>query len=286
VSRVAVVTDSASDMDPARAASLGITIVPLIVNFGDETYSAGDDMSAADFWQRVKTPGSPIATTAACSPGTFQLAYQKAFDDGADEIVSVHVADALSGTMKAAQVARQSFSGREIQIVDSFSASMGEGMLAELAVQLAAAGVSAREIAATLEDRRADLQVYLALETLEYLKRGGRISGAQAAIGTLLSVKPIIEIKDSKVETTERVRTRGKARERLIELFTARPIERLSILHTTDANVEEFADQLQAAAGLDRSKVTIDLVGPSVGPHLGPGCVGGVALYTRESRPS
>ena len=131
-----------------------------------------------------------------------------------------------------------------------------------------------------------DLQVYLALETLEYLKRGGRISGAQAAIGTLLSVKPIIEIKNSKVETTERVRTRGKARQRLIELFTARPIERLSILHTTDADVEEFADQLVAAAGVDRSKVTIDLVGPSVGPHLGPGCVGGVALYTEASRPA
>jgi DegV family protein with EDD domain len=286
VSRVAVVTDSASDMDPARAASLGISIVPLLVSFGSETFSAGVDMSREDFWQRVKDPSSPIATTAACSPGTFQLAYQKAFDDGAEAIVSVHVADALSGTIKAAQVARQAFADREIQIVDSFSASMGEGMLAELAVQMAGAGAAAREIAATLEDRRADLQVYLALETLEYLKRGGRISGAQAAIGTLLSVKPIIEIKNSKVETTERVRTRGKARERLIELFSARPIERFSVLHTTDANVEEFTDQLVAAASLDRAKVTIDLVGPSVGPHLGPGCVGGVALYTKDSRPS
>ena len=286
MSRVAIITDSASDMDPGRAASLGIALVPLLVSFGNETFSAGLDLSADDFWRRVKTPGSPIATTAACSPGTFQLAYQKAFDEGAEAIVSVHVADALSGTLKAAQVARQAFAGREIEIVDSMSASMGEGMLAELAVQMATAGASARDIAATLEDRRADLQVYLALETLEYLKRGGRITGAQAAIGTLLSVKPIIEIKDSRVETTERVRTRGKARERVIELFTARPIERFSVLHTTDANVEEFTDQLVAAAHLDRSQVTIDLVGPSVGPHLGPGCVGGVALYTRDSRPA
>jgi DegV family protein with EDD domain len=284
VGRVAIVTDSASDFDPARAASLGISIVPLVVSFGSETFSAGLDLSREDFWQRVKTPGSPIATTAACSPGTFQLAYQKAFDDGAESIVSVHVADTLSGTIKAAQVAKASFGGRDIEIVDSMSASMGEGMLAELAVQMAANGASARDIAATLERRRADLQVYLALETLEFLKRGGRISGAQAAIGTLLSVKPIIEIKDGKVETTERVRTRGKARERLIELFSARPIERLSILHTTDAAVEEFADQLVAAVGIDRSKVTIDLVGPSVGPHLGPGCVGGVALWTEGSR--
>src|SRR4029079_316025 len=219
-------------MDPARGAEHGTAIVPLMVSFGAETFSAGLDLSREDFWARVKTPGSPIATTAACSPGTFQVAYQKAFDDGADAIVSVHVADTLSGTLKAAQVARQSFAGRDIRIVDSMSASMGEGMLAELAVRMAAAGASADGIASTLERRRADLQVYLALETLEYLKRGGRISGAQAAIGTLLSVKPIIEIKDGRVETTERVRTRGKARERLLRPPAVCPVERASLPHT------------------------------------------------------
>ena len=288
MSRVAVVTDSASDMDPARAASLGISIVPLLVSFGNDTYQAGVDMSREDFWARVTSPNAPIATTAACSPGTFQIAYQKAFDDGADSIVSVHVADALSGTIKAAQVAKQAFADREIHIIDSQSASMGEGMLAELGVEMANAGATASEITTALEGRRPDLQVYLALETLEYLKRGGRISGAQAAIGTLLSVKPIIEIKDSRVETTERVRTRGKARERLVELLAVRPIERLSILHTTQADVEGFAEQLipRLPGGIDRSKVTIDLVGPSVGPHLGPGCVGAVALYAKGSRPA
>ena len=281
MSRVAIVTDSASDMDPARAAALGISIVPLLVSFGNDTYSAGVDMSREDFWARVTAPNAPIATTAACSPGTFQIAYQKAFDDGADSIVSVHVADALSGTIKAAQVAKQAFADREIHIVDSQSASMAEGMLAELGVEMSNAGATGNEITTALERRRPDLQVYLALETLEYLKRGGRISGAQAAIGTLLSVKPIIEIKDSRVETTERVRTRGKARERLVELLAVRPIERLSILHTTQADVEGFAEQLlpHIPGGIDRSKVTIDLVGPSVGPHLGPGCVGAVALY-------
>jgi len=286
--RVAIVTDSASDMDPARAASLGISIVPLLVSFGNETFSAGVDMSREDFWARVTSPNAPIATTAACSPGTFQVAYQKAFDEGAESIVSIHVADALSGTIKAAQVAKQAFADREIHIVDSQSASMGQGMLAELGVQMSNAGAMASEITTVLERRRPDLQVYLALETLEYLKRGGRISGAQAAIGTLLSVKPIIEIKDSRVETTERVRTRGKARERLVELLAVRPIERLSILHTTNADVEGFAEQIipRVPGGIDRSKVTIDLVGPSVGPHLGPGCVGGVALYTEGSRPA
>jgi DegV family protein with EDD domain len=288
VSRVAVVTDSASDFNPARAAALGIAIVPLIVSFGNETFSAGSNLSTDEFWTKLKTPGSAFPTTAACSPGDFQVAYQKAFDAGADGIVSVHVAGTLSGTIKAAEIGRAMFKDKEIYVIDSMSASMGEGMLAELAVELAAAGATAKEIAGVLERRRDDLQVYLALETLEYLKRGGRISGAQAAIGTLLSVKPIIEIKDGKVETAERVRTRGKAREKLIELFAVAPMDRLSILHTTEADVEEFAAALTARipGGIDPSKVTVDLVGPSVGPHLGPGCVGAVALYKAGARAS
>jgi DegV family protein with EDD domain len=288
VSRVAVVTDSASDMDPRRAASLGIAIVPLIVNFGSDTYSAGVDLSTDDFWKRMTAPDAPFPTTAACSPGDFQIAYQRAFDEGAEGIVSIHVAGTLSGTIKAAEIGAAMFRDRDIHVIDSMSASMGEGVLAELAVEMAAAGSPASEIAATVTRRREDIGVYLALETLEYLKRGGRISGAQAAIGTLLSVKPIIEIKDGKVETAERVRTRGKAREKLVELLAVRPMDRLSILHTTQADVDEFAEQLipRIPGGIDRSKVTVDTVGPSVGPHLGPGCVGGVALYSEGSRPA
>jgi DegV family protein with EDD domain len=161
-------------------------------------------------------------------------------------------------------------------------------MLAELGVEMANRGASASEIATALEGRRADLQVYLGLDTLEYLKRGGRISGAQAAIGTLLSVKPIIEIKDGRVETAERVRTRGKARERLVELLTVRPMDRLSILHTPGSDADEFQKELlpRIPGGIDPSKVTVDTVGPSVGPHLGPGCVGAVVLYTKASRPA
>ena len=281
MSRVAIVTDSASDFDPARAASLGIAVVPLIVNFGAEAFSSGVNLSTDQFWARMTAPDAPFPTTAACSPGDFQLAYQKAFDEGAEAIVSIHVAGTLSGTIKAAEIGKAMFKDKEIHVVDSMSASMGEGVLAELAVQMAGMGVAAAEIAKVVTRRRDDIGVYLALDTLEYLKRGGRISGAQAAIGTLLSVKPIIEVKHGLVETAERVRTRGKAREKLVELLTQRPIERLSILHTTEAGVEEFAEQLLAKVpgGIDRSKVTIDLVGPSVGPHLGTGCVGGVALY-------
>jgi DegV family protein with EDD domain len=281
VGRVAIVTDSASDLDPARAKGLGIAVVPLVVSFGAETFKAGVDISTAEFWARMTAPEAPFPKTAASSPGDFQAAYERLFAEGADAIVSIHVAGTLSGTIKSAEVAKGLMAGREIHIVDSMSASMGQGLLAELAAEMAGGGLSATDIAATVTARREDIGVYLALDTLEYLKRGGRISGTQAAIGTLLSVKPIIKIANGLVETVDRVRTRGKARERVIELLCARPIERLSVLHTTNAGVEAFIPELEAhvAGGVDPAAVSVDLVGPSVGPHLGPGCVGGVALY-------
>jgi len=283
VGRVAVVTDSASDLDPARAAALGISIVPLAVSFGDETFKAGVDLTTDAFWARMTAPEAPFPKTAASSPGDFQAVYERAFADGAEAVVSIHVAGTLSGTMKSAEVARGLLADREIHLVDSTSASMGEGLLAELAVDLASRGVSAAEIARIAADRTSDLNVFVALDTLEYLKRGGRISGAQAAIGTLLSVKPIITIKDGRVEATERVRTKSKARERVIELRSARPLERLAILYTPPSEPESFRTDVIAAmpGGIDAAQVTIQVVGPSVGPHLGPGCLGGVVLYRR-----
>jgi DegV family protein with EDD domain len=281
VSHVAVVTDSASDLTPARATELGISIVPLLVNFGSESFRSGVDLSIEDFWRRMTAPDAPFPTTAACSPGDFMTAYEAAFAAGADAIVSVHVAGTLSGTIKSAEVAKGMLPDREIHIVDSMGASMAEGVLAEIAVDMARLGVAAQEIARVLEERRDDVAILLVLDTITYLKRGGRISGTSAAIGTLLSVKPIIEVKDGKVETVDKVRTRSKARERLIELLCIRPMERLCLLHTTNAEVEAFRDQVlpRVPGGIDPANVTIDLVGPSIGPHLGPGCVGAVALY-------
>ena len=284
MSHVAIITDSASDLDPAYAAELGIAVVPLVVTFGSETFKAGVDLSTAEFWQRMTAPSALFPTTAASAPGDFLAAYQAAFEAGADSIVSIHVAGTLSGTIKSAEIAKGMLPGKDIWIVDTFGASMCEGLLAELAVKMARAGSTAEHIATVCEQRRIDIAMIVALDTLEYLKRGGRISGAQAAIGTLLSLKPIIEIKDGKVETADKVRTRGKARERAIEMITARPMERLAVLHTTNADVEDFRVQLVARAkgGIDPANVSIELVGPSVGPHLGPGCVGAVVLYRPE----
>jgi DegV family protein with EDD domain len=280
LSRVAIFTDSASDLDPADARAEGIGVVPLLVTFGPDTYKAGVEMSTADFWKRMVAPDAPFPKTAASSPGDFKEAYEAAFAAGADAIVAVHVAGTLSGAIKSAQIARDMLAEREIHIVDSLGASMAEGILARMGVEMAAAGQSAGEIARVLEARAPDMRMYVALDTLEYLKKGGRISGAQAAIGTLLSVKPIIKVKHGVVETIDKVRTRSKARERVIELITERPIERIAILHTISPDVEAFRDQVLARApSLVPADVTIELVGPSVGPHLGPGCVGAAVLY-------
>jgi DegV family protein with EDD domain len=283
VSRVAIVTDSASDLPPAAAAAAGIAIVPLVVSFGAQTFKAGVDLSTEQFWQRMTAPDAPFPTTAASAPGEFKGVYDKAFADGADAIVSIHVAGSLSATVKSAEIAKGMLPNREIHIVDSGSASMGEGILAQIGAEMAATGASAAEIARVLDDRKKDLDLYVALDTLEYLKKGGRISGARAAIGTLLSVKPIITIRDGAVETADKPRTRGKARERTIELLVRRPIERLAVLFTPPADAESFRDEVVARAGsqLDRKNISYQPVGASVGPHIGPGCLGAVVLYAR-----
>jgi DegV family protein with EDD domain len=280
VARVAIFTDSASDLDPAEAAASGITIVPLLVTFGSETFKAGVELSGPAFWQRMTAPDAPFPTTAASSPGEFKEAYEAAFEAGAEAVVSIHVAGTLSGTIKSAQIARDMLPDREIHVVDSLGASMAEGILARMGIELAEADVPGEEIAAELESRAPDMRMYVALETLEYLKKGGRISGAQAAIGTLLSVKPIIAVKHGEVTTADRVRTRSKARERLLELIFERPVERIAILHTVAPDVEDFrAEVLRRLPDIDPETVTVELVGASVGPHLGPGCVGAAVMY-------
>lgn len=280
MSRVAIFTDSASDLVPAEASAKGIRVVPLLVSFGDQSFKAGVDLTTEEFWTRMTADDAPFPKTAASSPGDFKTAYEAAFAEGAEAIVSIHVAGTLSGTIKSAQIARDMLPDREIHVVDSMAASMAEGILCRMAVEMAAEGRSAEDIATTLQERAADLTVFLTVDTLEYLKKGGRVSGAQAAIGTLLSVKPIIRVRDGIVETVDKVRTRGKARERMVELAVERPIERLSVLHTMAPDVDQFRlDMLSRLPDLDPESVSIELVGASVGPHLGPGCIGVVVLY-------
>jgi DegV family protein with EDD domain len=281
VSRVAIVTDSVSDMPPDVAARFGITVVPLVVTFGSESFRPNVNMTTDEFWARMTAPDAPFPTTAACSAGDFLTVFDAAFAAGAESVVCVTVSDQLSATLKAARIAREMRSDREIHVVDSRSASAAEGMLAQMGSRLAAEGKSGAEIAATLTERQKDVNLFVALDTLEYLKRGGRISGARAAIGSVLSIKPIITVTDGVVENADRVRSRAKARERVLELLTEKPLERATVLHSTNADVEEFYAAFLERSGLDPSLVDMLTIGASVGPHLGPGCVGAVILYRR-----
>ena len=279
MSGVAVVTDSASDLTPAQAAAGHVTIVPLLAYFGNKEYRAGVDMSAEDFWNELTKPGAPFPRTAAASPGAFHETFEKLFADGADEIVVVSVGSKLSATMKSAQVAAEMLAEKPIHVVDTRTASLGQGLMALTAGAMAAVGASSTEIVDNLERRRGTERLYIVLDTLEYLKRGGRISAAQAAIGSVLSVKPIITIEDGVVETADRPRTRGKARARLLELFAdVKQPERVAILDCRAPEVESFADDLARQLKFPREEMTFNLVGPSVGPHVGPGAYGAVVL--------
>jgi len=278
MTRVAIVTDSASDLNQADAQAAGITVVPLLVSFGDREYRAGVDISTDQFWTELTKPGAPFPKTAAAAPGSFRDAFEAAFAAGAEEVVYVGVGSKLSATLQSAQVARDMLPDRSIHIVDSTSASMGVGLLALEAAERAAQGASAADIAAELDKRCHGVRLYVVLETLEYLKRGGRISGAQAAIGSVLSVKPIITIEDGVVETADKPRTRGKARARLLELLGALNGDRVAVLHGRADDVEAFAEELAQTMPFPRSRMTINLIGSSVGPHVGPGAYGAVVL--------
>lgn len=286
MSRIGVVTDSASDLEPAEAAEHGIVVVPLYVTFGEREYRAGVDLSSKDFWRELTAAGASFPKTAAAPPGAFREAFEKLFNDGCDDVIYVGIGAKLSATVASAKVARDGLPPDRqphVFVVDSATASMGVTLLAEMAVDLAARGMSAREIVAELERRREDVTFYVVLETLEYLKRGGRISPARAAIGDVLSVKPIITIEDGVVETADRPRTRAKARARLLELLSARKVDQVWILHADAAGVDEFAHDLAQATGFPRDQMSIHLMGASVGPHVGPGAYGAVILLAHES---
>jgi DegV family protein with EDD domain len=281
----AIVTDSAADLPPDVAARHGIFVVPLLTTFGEETFRVGRDMSAGEFWARLTAVGSAFPTTAASAPTVFQEVYEAAFASGADAVVAIHVAGTLSAALKSARIAREAMPQREIHILDSWSASGGTGLLALAAADLRDQGRSAQEIAAEVTAIADDLRLYLMVETLDYLRRGGRISGTQAAVGTLLSLKPIITIGEGKVETVERVRTRGKARERILELLATGPVDRVFVLHGMAPDVDDFTRDLLARlpGGPTADRVVTSLIGASVGAHLGPGCVGAAVLLRRTA---
>ncbi len=284
--RVAVVTDSTADLEPAAAAAAGVRVVPLFVRFGSEEFRVGVDLSTEEFWSRMLAPDAPFPMTAAPSPGTFRETFEACFADGADAVVCPTIGSKLSATYQSATLAAAALPDREIHVIDTGSTSMSTGIPALIAAEMAVAGGTGAGIAATLRDRLPDVDLFVAVDTLEYLRKGGRLSPARAALGTFLSVKPIITVLDGIVVMAERPRTRARARARVVELVAATPIERLAILHTptsTPEEVDAFRDALlaQIPGGIDAAAISVGLIGASTGPHLGPHLMGAAFLRRR-----
>jgi DegV family protein with EDD domain len=276
---VAIVTDSGSDLTPELVRQTGITQVPLTVSFGADGFLSPDELTPEEFWRKLVEAGCPPVHTAAPSAGQFKVAFERAFEAGAESIVYVGLGDSLSATLRSALMARDMLPGREIHIVDSRSASSAGGALAVMGAEMAAAGESAASIAARLTEVRESVTLFVALDSLEFLRKGGRISAAQAALGGLLSVKPIITVVEGLVELAEKPRTRSKARERVIELLTQRPVEQVHVLYSPPAPVDEFREELVARMpGLAPDRVTTQIIGPVIGTHIGPGALGAVIL--------
>ena len=272
---VAVVTDSAADLPPALAASHGIEVVPLTVSFGKESYVSGADLDADAFWKKLRS-SSEAPTTAAPSTGDFETAYRRLIADGATAIVSVHLSSKLSATYQAATVAAQEISDVPIEVYDSLSVSAAEGFLALQAAERAAAGDPAPEIVRRLGELQARIHLYGVIDTLEYLRLGGRIGGAQALLGTMLKMKPVISLRDGIVEPVGRVRTRAKALEHLAGLVRQHQgrIERLVVINGDAPDVGVLLEHLAGVVDVPPSDVWT--LGPIVGAHAGPGVVGTV----------
>lgn len=271
--RVAIVTDSTSDLPPARLAEAGITVVPLNVHFGTEVYRDQVDLSADDFYARL-TRSPKLPTTSQPSPGLFEETFRRLAADH-DGVVAILLASKLSGTVASATVARQALADVvPIEIVDSLNVSLGLGFQALRAADLAATGSDAPGVARRLRAATDRVHFLFFADTLEYLQRGGRIGKAASLVGSLIQLKPLLRLEEGQVIPYERTRTRARAVQGLVDFVQSLPhVERLGVLHsTTPADAERMADRLGEV--IPRDRIVVARFGPVVGTHLGPGGLG------------
>jgi DegV family protein with EDD domain len=277
---VRIVTDSASDLPEAVCADLGIEVVPLTIRFGEREYVDRKELSTEGFWRELQA-SSVLPETAAPSVGAFEETFRRLSDEGADGIVCINLSARLSATMQSAQVAAKALDGEKpVEIIDSQSASMGIGNLVIYAARRARAGASVEEIVREVEDRRDRQHVLATLDTLEYLRKGGRIGGAQAMLGSVLSIKPVICVEDGAVEQAGKVRTRSKALRFIADRIPAGQVETLSVLHAGAPDLDEFLAMLEPA--VPDAEVVVGTIGPVVGVHTGPRVIGVAWIQRRE----
>lgn len=274
---VRIVTDSAADLPVDLAAAKGIEVVPLTVRFGSDSYVSGVELGPDAFWEKLQE-SHETPTTAAPSAGDFQKTYEKLISEGATEIVSIHLSSKLSATYQSATVAANDVKGTPIEVFDSLGVTASTGLLALHAADRAQAGASRAEITAELETIRPRVHLFGVIDTLEYLRLGGRIGGAQALLGTMLKMKPVIGLHNGVVEPVGRVRTRAKALDHLAGLVTQHQdnIDHIVVLSGAAFDIDQFLSRLDGVVQVAPSDVWT--LGPIVGTHAGPGVIGVVFI--------
>jgi DegV family protein with EDD domain len=277
---VGVVTDSSCDLPADLAERWGIEVVPLMIRFGDEELVDREQLSTTEFWARC-AQSTELPSTAAPSPGRFEQSYRKLAEQGAGSVVVITLSGALSATMQSAELAARSVAadGIDVRIVDSRTVSLGLGTIALAAAERAAGGADTDTVEQLARELAGRTRVFGALDTLENLKKGGRIGNAKALLATALSIKPIIEVADGVVEQHGKQRTRTKALAFLVDKvasFQGR-IEHLAVLHADSPDIDDFVARLRPYAD---GEIVVGQIGPVIGAHAGRGTIG-VAFQER-----
>lgn len=269
---IKVVTDSTADLPDSVIEELGIVVVPLNIHFGTQTYKDGVDLGPDEFF-RLLTSGIPLPTTSQPSVGEFVQVYKQMAED-CTGIVSIHISSKLSGTVNSATQAREQIQDTcPLEIVDGLSGSVGTGLVAISAARVAQQGGTLEEVTKAARDAVESLEVFMTVDTLEYLQKGGRLGKASALLGTLLSIKPILTCHEGEIHPLEKVRSRGKALERLFELSQdCQPFKMAAVAYTTTPEqAEEIASRLRPMCTGD---VLVSRLGATISVHLGPGAIG------------
>ena len=272
---IRVLTDSTCDIPAETAAQYGIVIVPAYINIDDESYLDGVELSRTQFYEQLPGYQSP-PTTAAPASGTFAEAYNKLAEEGAAAIISIHVATSLSGVLNAARLGTEMVEDVvPVTLFDSMQLSMGLGLLAITAAKAAAAGKTTAEIIAMLEERRSRTHVFAQLDTLEYLRRSGRVNWAEFGIGTLLQIKPLVHVYNGEVEMRDKIRTSKRAMAQMIQYAAELgPLESIALLHTAATDkLEMFRQQTRHLYPSEETPLVVEVT-PAIGAHIGPGALG------------
>ena len=270
---VRIVTDSACDLPEAVVSELGISVVPLSIRFGEQEFVDRRDLTPAEFWAKVAA--SPVLPqTAAPSVGAFEETFRQLADDGATGIVCINLSARLSATLQAAEIAAKALQGMcPVEIIDSASVTLALGNLCIAAARKAQGGADLARVVEHVNDLKGRTRLYGALDTLENLKKGGRASGVQALLGSMLSIKPIVHLEDGEVAPAGRVRTRSKSLQFLVDKVKSEgTVENLGVLHGAAPDLDDLLGMLDPL--FPREDVVVADVGPVVGTHAGPGVIG------------